>query len=139
MAEPTGTQETLAGSAGFIEHVRALAGWLAGYLQARLQLAGLESKEALLHYLQVLAWLLVGVAVVTFGYIFLCISLVFLLAYLFNVNWIWIMLGFGAVHFGIALVCLLMARSKLVTPMFSATISELKKDQEWLTTSAKPS
>ena len=35
-------------------------------------------------------------------------------------------------HFIIALVCLLIARSRITKPMFRATVDELKKDREWL-------
>ncbi len=35
-------------------------------------------------------------------------------------------------HFIIALVCLLIARSRITKPMFRDTVDELKKDREWL-------
>jgi len=36
------------------------------------------------------------------------------------------------VHFIIALVLLLIARSRITKPLFRDTVDELKKDREWL-------
>ncbi len=138
MAEPTPSQERPAGDAGLIEHLRFLAASLVGYLQARLELAGIESKEALAHYLQILALIVAGAVIAIFGYIFFCIGLVLLIAHFAHVHWMWIILGLGVAHFVLALVCVLLARGRLFVPMFSATISELRKDQEWLRTPARP-
>jgi hypothetical protein len=35
-------------------------------------------------------------------------------------------------------VLLVVAKSRLGAPMFSASLHEFKQDQEWLTTNAKP-
>lgn len=137
MVEPTTPQGRSAGDAGLIEHLRFLAGSVAGYLQARLELAGIESKEAVAHYFKILALLVAGAVGAIFGYIFSCIGLVLLIAHFLHVHWMWIILGLGAAHFLLALGCVLFARGKFFAPMFSATIHELKKDQEWLTTPAK--
>ena len=137
MVEPTLPQEHSAGDAGLIEHLRSLAASLAGYFHARLQLAALESKEAIGHYLLIIFLLAAGAIVVVFGYIFVSIGLVFLLQYLTGFYWVWIMLFFGFAHFAIAAACAAVAYAKFEKPMFSTTINEFKKDQEWLTTSTK--
>lgn len=139
MVEPTSPQERSAGDAGLIEHLRSLAASVAGYLQARIELAGIESKEALGHYVQILVLLVAGAVIAIFGYIFFCIGLVLLIAHFLHVHWMWIILGVGFAHFLLALGCVLFARSRFVAPMFSATLSEFKKDQEWLATPARPS
>ena len=138
MAEPTIPQERQAGDAGLSEHLRNLAASLAGYFQARLQLAGLESKEAAAHYLKILLWLAAGIAAVAFGYVFFCCALVFILAHVLGVSWIWIMLGLGLAHFAAALACGMIIRNKFPQPVFESTIHEFKKDQEWLKTPSKP-
>ena len=120
------------------EHLRALAASVAGYLQARLQLAGLESKEAAAHGLKILLWLAAGAAAASLGYIFSCCAVVFIFAHLLGVSWIWIMLGLGVAHFLAAIVCAIIVRNKFPRPLFESTINEFKKDQEWLTTPSKP-
>ena len=68
----------------------------------------------------------------TFGYIFLIASAVVGLAHLARISWLWIALAAAGVHFVIALVFLLVARSRMTKPLFRATAAELKKDREWL-------
>jgi uncharacterized membrane protein YqjE len=43
-----------------------------------------------------------------------------------------IALAIAGAHFVIALVLLLVARSRITKPLFRATVAELKKDREWL-------
>jgi len=138
MAEPTIPQERSAGDAGLAEHLRNLAASLVGYFQARLQLAGLESREAGAHYLKILLWLAVGIAAVAFGYVFFCCALVFILAHILGISWVWIMLGLGLAHFVAALACGTILWKKFPQPVFQSTINEFKKDQEWLTPPSKP-
>ncbi|MEI8341031.1 MAG: phage holin family protein [Verrucomicrobiota bacterium] len=138
MAEPTISQERSSGDAGLADHLRALAASAVGYFQARFHLAGIESREAAGHYLKILLWLAAGIAAVAFGYVFFCCALVFILAQLLNVSWMWIMLGLGLAHFAAAVVCAVIIRDKFPKPMFEATLNEFKKDQEWLTPPSKP-
>ena len=115
---------------------------MATYLRARLQLAGLEAKEAMVHY-AIIAGLIAGTLVVAvFGYFFLVMFAVFGIAWLIGGphTWIWVTLGAAVVHFGLAVGLILAARAKFATPMFTATLEEFKKDNEWLTTTtARPS
>src|SRR6266403_1697783 len=53
-------------------------------------------------------------------------------AHLAGVSWPWIALAAAAVHFIIALILLLVARSRITKPLFRTTLAELKKDREWL-------
>jgi len=134
MADSKVPETNPAGSAGVIGHLSALVAALLLYLQARLLLLGLESKEAALHYALLVVWAGAALVLCFFGYIFLCIGCAFAIAYFFSnpSAWIWVMLGFGAVHLAIAILCVLIARGKIFAPMFRETISELKKDQLWL-------
>jgi uncharacterized membrane protein YqjE len=128
--------------AGFFRHAVALFSAGFEYLEARLQLAGLEAKEASLLYAVVLALLVGALVVVTFGYFFLCLAIVFLLAWLFGDGhaWIWVTLGMAVLHFGGAAACVLIAKGKFARPVFSATLNQFRKDQEWLNSqAAKPS
>jgi uncharacterized membrane protein YqjE len=134
MAVPTRPGDPFSGDEGFINNLRVLAASVVAYLAARLQLAGIESKEAAVHGLKIVALLAAGVFGFVFGYIFFCIAVVFLASYFLAINWMWILLAAGLLHFAGAAVALLIARAKFSRPLFEATIAEFKKDQTWLNT-----
>jgi len=69
-----------------------------------------------------------------FGYIFLIASAIAGVAHALHTSWIWITLAAAGLHFILALVFLLVARSRMKKSMFGATAAELKKDREWLKT-----
>ena len=128
-------------SGGFVTNaVTAFAAALA-YLKARLQLAGIEFKEAGVHYVTVLALVVAALVVVVLGYLFLCLAIVFLFAWALGDghSWIWVTLGMGALHFIAAATFLYMAKARLSQPVFATTLNEFKKDQEWLTTKTQRS
>lgn len=128
------TQPSSAGDAGFFAHTREFLASLADYLRARLQLVGIESREAFVHYLKLIVWVVVALIVVIFGYLFLCIGAVVIIAALLKVSWPWVMIALAFAHFAGAGVCLFLAKGLVQTPMFGATLHELRKDKEWLTT-----
>ena len=127
-------------AAGIFGHLSALLAAKLAYVRARLELAGLEGREAAVHYGVVLGLAVGGLVALVFGYLFAVIALVFLVAHFIGgeTAWIWVMLGAAALHFLGAAGLLLIAKSRLGTPMFSASLDELKQDQEWLKTNAKP-
>jgi uncharacterized membrane protein YqjE len=131
MADAPTSQRTTQNE-GFFEHSRGLLAALSGYLHARLKLAGIETKEAFVHYGIIIGLAIGALAVVLFGYLFLLIGLMFVLAELLNISKGWTLLILALAHFGVAVLCLLIARTRLTVPMFTATIAEFKKDQQWL-------
>ena len=134
MAVPTTSGEQPPVKEGLMDHLRLLAAAVAAYLSARLQLAGIESREAAGHYLKIAAVLGAALFGLVFGYIFLCLAAVFILYHLLNIDWMWIMLGAAALHFVLAAAAILVAKAKFPKGMFAATIAEFKKDQSWLNT-----
>ena len=140
MPEPFTEDRRDAANTGLPGHLAGLLGASAGYLKARLELAGMEGKEALGHYAIIIGLAVVSLVVILFGYFFLCFGLIFAVAdlihrYFTHVThtWIWVTLGFALLHFGIAASALLIAKARLAEPMFKETLSEFKKDEEWLT------
>jgi len=135
MADPIAPERYPEGNAGFIGHFSALLAAILSYFHARMQLAGMESKEAALHYMMLIVWAGAALVLLFFGYIFFVIGLVFAIAWLFRdpSKWVWVLLAFGIGHFIVAIFCVLVARAKIFVPMFRDTLSELKKDQLWLT------
>lgn len=127
-------------AAGIFGHLTALVSAKLAYLRARLELAGLEGREAAAHYGVLLGLAIGGLIAAIFGYLFFIIALVFLIAHLIGgeTAWIWVTLGAAGLHFLAAIGLLLFAKARLGRPMFSASLHELQNDQEWLKTNAKP-
>ncbi|MDR3406653.1 MAG: phage holin family protein [Chthoniobacter sp.] len=127
-------------AAGLFGHLSALLAAKLAYLQARLELAGIEGKEAAVHLGIILGLAIGALILLVFGYFFTVVTLVFLIALLCGGGnaWIGVLAGAALFHFIIAGLLLLIARMRLGAPLFPLTLEELKKDQEWLKTNAKP-
>jgi uncharacterized membrane protein YqjE len=121
-----------AGHAGLLHNLLALVNDLAGFLESRIGLFARESKTALVQILVLLACIVAAAVFALFGYVFLLASAIAGLSHALHVSWIWITLGAAGLHFILALVCVLIARSRMKKSMFAATAAELKKDREWL-------
>lgn len=124
---------------GLIAHFSALLAAQLAYLKARLELAGIEGKEAAIHLAIILGFAIGALVLAAFGYVLLVIAVVFLIARAFDNPhaWMWVLACVALFHFVAAGVCLLIARLRLGRPLFPLTLEELKKDQEWLKTNAK--
>jgi uncharacterized membrane protein YqjE len=123
---------------GLFAHLSALLAAKLAYLKARLELAGLEGRDAAIHLAIILGLVIGGLILLIFGYLFFVLALVFLIALAFGSgSWIYVLLGAALLHVVGAAVLVLLARMKLGTPLFPLTLEELRKDQEWLKTHAK--
>jgi uncharacterized membrane protein YqjE len=125
---------------GFLDHLSGLIAAKLAYLRARLTLAGLEGKEAAVHYAVILGMAIGALVVAIFGYLFLVLALIFLIAWACGGGnaWIWVTLGTAILHFAGAAALVLIAKTKLSQPMFPITFGEFKKDQEWLKNPTNP-
>lgn len=127
-------------SSGFFHH---LWGWYEAtlkHLQLRTQLALLEAREAGAHF-AVIAALLVGAMIVAvFAYLFLILTAVFALAEWVegDLAWLKITAGATAFHVLLALVLVLLAKSRLKAGVFEKTQEEFKKDILWSKTPTPP-
>jgi uncharacterized membrane protein YqjE len=121
-----------AGHAGLLQNLFALISALAEFFESRFALLTEESKAAAVHLLILAGCLIFAVLLCALGYVFLITGAVVGLAHLAGISWPWIALAAAALHFIIALVLLLIARSRITKPFFRATLAELKKDREWL-------
>src|ERR1700722_6544014 len=119
------------------DSVRNWIASLISYLELRLSLVGLESKEEGLHLL-VLALLFVGAVVFFAGFlVMLVVFLLYLLTLIFHWGWGWSALACGGVSLLLAIAAGLVLRYRIVKPLFSTTFGELKRDREWLTHKTK--
>lgn len=124
--------ERSAAEPGLSGHLLAFVASAAGYFRARVELAGIEGKEAAAVYIKMAVLLVVALALVSFGYAFLWIGLIALLAAFTHVYWGWWVLAAGLLHLVAALGCLWAVVTLWKTPVFGATLEEFRKDQEWL-------
>jgi uncharacterized membrane protein YqjE len=121
-----------AGYRGLRQNLAALVASCTQFFQTRLELALQESKGAI-KQLAVLAGCLIAAALgLACGYVFLMVFIIVGIAHLLAISWIWISLALALLHFGAALLCLLLARGQLKHPLFRETASVIKEDTEWL-------
>jgi len=132
MISETTRSRNPAGHAGLLQNLLALTGALADFFESRFALLAEESKAALIQLLVLASYLVLALILCVFGYVFLIASAVVGLAHLAGISWLWTALMAAGAHFIVALILLLVARSRMTKPLFRATVSELKKDREWL-------
>jgi uncharacterized membrane protein YqjE len=121
-----------AGHGGLFSGLLALVGALADFVESRLGLFATESKAALAQFLTLIICVVAALMFFAIGYIFLVASAVVWLARIAGVHWWWIALAGAGVHFLIALLLLLVAKSQTAKPLFPETTTELEKDRQWL-------
>ena len=121
-----------AGHTGLLENLLALFSALAEFFESRFALFAQESKAAAVQLLILAGCLILALLLCALGYVFLITGVVVGLAHLLGISWAWIALAAAALHFIIAVVLVLIARSRMTKPVFRATLAELKKDRQWL-------
>jgi uncharacterized membrane protein YqjE len=131
MSESTRSRNP-SGHAGLLENLLALLNALAEFFESRFALLAEESKGAAVQLLILVGSVIFALLLCALGYVFLITGAVVGLAHLIGISWPWVALAAAVVHFIIAMVLLLVARSRITKPLFRATLSELKKDREWL-------
>lgn len=121
-----------AGHAGLLHNLVSLVNSLAGFLETRIALFARESKTVLVQVVVLVACLAAAAFLTVLGYIFLVTSVIAGVAHSLQVSWVKIALIAAGVHFVLAFVCVVIARSRMTKSMFEMTAAELKKDREWL-------
>lgn len=128
MTQPTDPGPPPPAQKGIAAEAMRLLGSLTQHLQSLATLAGVEGREAVALYVRLAIVLGVALFFGAFGYIFVMLFLVFLIAGLFAVPWIWIFLGFAALHLLGSLIAGLYLKANFRTPVFRATAEEIRKD-----------
>jgi uncharacterized membrane protein YqjE len=123
-----------AGHSGLLDNALGLLSAIAEFFESRFALAAQESKAAGLQILILIVCVVAALALCVMGYVFLIVSAVVGLAHLLGTSWPVVALVVALLHFIIAGVLLVVARSRITKPMFRDTVEELKKDREWLKT-----
>jgi len=102
-----------AGHAGLLNNLVSLLNSVAGFLETRLALFSKESKTALVHVLVLVGCLAAAAFLAVFGYIFLVASAIVGLAHVFHISWVKMALMAAGLHFILAFVCVMIARSRM--------------------------
>ena len=123
-----------AGHSGLLDNALGLISAVVAFCESRFVLLAQESKSAAVQLLILVACIIAALALSVMGYVFLIVSAVVGLAHLLGTSWPVVALVVALLHFIIAGVLLLVARSRITKPMFRDSIDELKKDREWLKT-----
>jgi uncharacterized membrane protein YqjE len=116
--------------------------WVAAfihYLELRLRLVGLESKETGVHLL-VLTVLFVSTIVFFAGaLVMLVVFLLFFMMLILHWDWGWCALACAFLLLLISALAAAIFRFHIVRPIFPVTLAEFKKDREWLSHKTKNS
>ena len=123
-----------AGHSGLLDNVLGLLSAIVQFFEVRFAVLAQESKSAALQLLILVGCVIAALALCVMGYVFLVVSAVVGIAHLLGTSWPVVALVVALLHFIIAGVLLLVARSRITKPMFQDTADELKKDREWLKT-----
>ena len=123
-----------AGHSGLLDNALGLISAVVAFFESRFVLLAQESKSAAVQLLILVGCVIAALALCVMGYVFLIVSAVVGIAHLLGTSWPVVALVAALVHFIIAGVLVLVARSRISKPMFRDSIDELKKDREWLKT-----
>jgi uncharacterized membrane protein YqjE len=123
-----------AGHSGLLDNALGLISAVVALFESRFVLLAQESKSAAVQLLILVGCVIAALALSVMGYVFLIVSAVVGIAHLLGTSWPVVALVVALLHFIIAGVLLLVARSRITKPMFRDSIDELKKDREWLKT-----
>lgn len=124
---------------GLFAHGAAFLAAMAHYCRARITLAGLEAREAGARYGLAAVMFAGALFIAVLGYVFLVITLVFAIAAAFDAPhaWLWVMAAAAFLHLAGAAALVFIAWSRVRAGAFPATLSEFRKDQQWLSLLAK--
>ena len=133
------SQDTRASEPSSLESLQDLAASFLRYLELRLQLLGLESRETG-NQLLILALLFVSVLVCFGGFVvMLVVFLLYLMMLILHWEWGWSALALGGVLLLISIGMAVIFRFRIAKPLFPATLAEFQKDREWLKHTTKSS
>ncbi len=121
MASETHWSRNPAGHAGLLENLLALLSALIEFFESRFALVAQESKAAAVQLLILVGCVVAALALSVLGYIFLVVAAVAGLAYLIGTSWPVIVLAAAILHLIIAVVLVVVARSRITQPVFRAT------------------
>src|ERR1700739_1305632 len=126
------SQATRASEPSSLGSIQDLVAFFVRYLELRLQLLGLESRETGFHLLT-LALLFVSVLVCFGGFvIMLVVFLLYLMMLTLHWEWGWSALVLAGVLLIVSIGMAVTFRFRIAKAFFPASFAEFQKDREWL-------
>src|ERR1700738_4576318 len=133
------SQGTRASEPSSLRYIQDFVSFFFRSLELRLQLLGLESREAGFHLL-ILALLFVSVLLCFGGFVIMSVVfLLYLMMLILPWEWGWSAVGLAAVLLLFSIGMSVIFRFRIVKPFFPATLGEFQKDREWLKHTTKSS
>ncbi len=126
------------GKPGFAALAGSVLDSILAYLDARIELFKVESREASTNLIRRALLLVVAAVFLIFGYFIAIVAGVALAAAHFETPWEYIALGTAAAHAALGILAMLIARTRFSRPLFEHTLKEIEKDREWLQERKKP-
>ena len=120
------------GKPGFASLAGSVLDAILAYLDARVSLFKLESKEASGNLVRRAILLVCAGIFLIFGYFIAIIAGISLAAAHFDTPWEYVALGTAAAHATLGILALLIARTRFSRPLFEHTLKEIEKDRQWL-------
>jgi uncharacterized membrane protein YqjE len=126
------SQGTRVSEPSSLDSIRDLVVLFVRYLELRLQLLGLESRETGFHLLY-LALLFVGVLICFGGFVIMSVVfLLYLMMLILHWQWGWSALSLAAALLLVSVSIAAIFRLRIAKPLFPATLAEFQKDRELL-------
>lgn len=113
---------------GLFASVRRLAHTFLAIIQNRIEVVSLEARQETRRLTTILISAALAVVCAFLG----MIVMTFFFVVAFWPQAVWVLLGFACFYFGSGAAALLYIRKRLKEPVFPETISQLKKDRQWL-------
>ena len=126
-----------AGHRGLLDNLFGTLHAFTAFFESRFELAAQESKSALINIVILVVCIVAAAMLCGIGFMFLLVSAIVGIAHALHVSWIWVALAAALLLFVLAILCAIIARTRMKEPMFRSTAAELKKDREWLKTLGK--
>src|ERR1700751_1008926 len=121
------------------DSIRSLIVSFLSYLELRLKLLGLETRETGIQFL-VLALLLASAIVFFGGFVaMLIVFLLYLMMLVFHWEWGWSALALAGALLLVSIGVAGVLKFRIVKPFFPVTLAEFQKDREWLKQNTKSS
>jgi uncharacterized membrane protein YqjE len=133
------SQGTRVSGPSTLDSIQDLVAFFVRYLELRLQLLGLESRETAFHLL-ILALLFVSVLICFAGFItMLVVFLLYLMMLILHWEWGWSALALALALLIISIGMAVTLKLRIAQPFFPETLAEFRKDREWLKHTSKNS
>ena len=103
------------------------------YFDARLRLIQIESREAGTHVLSLVILAVIAIGFLALGWLIAIPALIWLLSEKLSQPWHLVALCTACIHLVLGFIFLIALKTKLARlRLFEDTVSELKKDRQWL-------